>query len=58
MMIAPRMIGRASRRKPEIRSRMTHEVMYQLAALLPPHMRGFYADEAEKSDTYLEFIRE
>lgn len=42
---------------PEMRTIMTHEIMYQMAALLPREMRGFYADESGKSDRFLEFIQ-
>ncbi len=39
----------------EVRQRMADEVMYQLAALLPPAYRGRYADLAAASETYLRF---
>lgn len=39
----------------EVRQRMTDEVMYQLAALLPPAYRGHYSDLAAASETYLRF---
>jgi 1-acyl-sn-glycerol-3-phosphate acyltransferase len=39
-----------SEKKPrgEIRTEMTQEVMYQMAALLPPHLRGPYGERGEK----------
>lgn len=39
----------------EIRQRMTDEIMYQLAALLPPAYRGAYADFSKASTKYLVF---
>ena len=39
----------------EIRERMTDEIMYQLAALLPPAYRGVYADLAAATERYLRF---
>jgi 1-acyl-sn-glycerol-3-phosphate acyltransferase len=44
--------GRVSR---EVRQRMIDEIMYQLAALLPPYNRGHYADLAAATETYLRF---
>lgn len=35
---------------------MTHEAMYQLAALLPPEQRGLYADLDEATAHYVKFI--
>ncbi len=37
----------------EVRRQITDEIMYQLAALLPPDYRGYYADLASASETYL-----
>ena len=37
------------------RQQMTDEIMYQLAALLPPAYRGHYADLAAATETYLRF---
>ena len=34
---------------------MTSEIMYQLAALLPPQNRGFYADLENATSKYLVF---
>jgi hypothetical protein len=34
----------------------THEMMYQLAALLPENYRGDYADLSQMSADHLEFI--
>jgi 1-acyl-sn-glycerol-3-phosphate acyltransferase len=39
----------------EVRQRMTDEIMYQLAALLPPAYRGAYADFSMASTKYLVF---
>lgn len=41
--------------KKEIRQQMTDEIMYQLAALLPPEYRGSYSDLELASDSYLHF---
>lgn len=38
-----------------VRQRMVDEVMYQLAALLPPDYRGVYADLDRATETYLRF---
>jgi 1-acyl-sn-glycerol-3-phosphate acyltransferase len=40
----------------EVRQQMTDEIMYQLAALLPPAYRGVYSDPAGVSETYLRFL--
>lgn len=45
--------GRVTR---EMRQAMTDEIMYQLAALLPPDYRGCYADLASASEAYLRFL--
>lgn len=42
----------------EIRRKMTDEIMYQIAALLPEPYRGVYADASKASTTYLEFLDE
>ncbi len=39
----------------EVRQQMVDEIMYQLAALLPPEYRGYYADLAAASETFLSF---
>lgn len=39
----------------EIRNQMLDEIMYQLAALLPPQYRGVYDDMSSASETYLNF---
>lgn len=39
----------------EVRRQMIDEVMYQLAALLPPAYRGVYSDLAAATETYLRF---
>ena len=39
----------------KVRQQMTDEIMYQMAALLPPAYRGVYADLDEATETYLRF---
>jgi 1-acyl-sn-glycerol-3-phosphate acyltransferase len=39
----------------DMRQRMADEVMYQIAALLPPRYRGVYADLTTATETYLRF---
>ena len=41
----------------EIRRQMTTEIMYQLAALLPPAYRGVYSDMGAATESYLRFPR-
>ncbi|NLE43769.1 MAG: 1-acyl-sn-glycerol-3-phosphate acyltransferase [Chloroflexi bacterium] len=38
-----------------VRRQMADQIMYQLAALLPPEYRGVYADLQSASETYLRF---
>ncbi len=38
-----------------IRQQMTDEIMYQLAALLPPPYRGFYSNLSQATEEYLQF---
>ncbi|GAP22157.1 lysophospholipid acyltransferase family protein [Leptolinea tardivitalis] len=38
------------------RSKMTAEIMYQIAALLPPAYRGYYANLENATQDYLEFL--
>jgi len=38
-----------------VRQKMTDEVMYQLAALLPPYYQGHYFDSHKASESYLRF---
>jgi 1-acyl-sn-glycerol-3-phosphate acyltransferase len=40
----------------EVRQKMVDEIMYQLAALLPPDYRGEYADLSKATEKYLRFI--
>ena len=40
----------------EVRQRMVDEVMYQVAALLPPEYRGCYSDLSSATETYLRFV--
>jgi 1-acyl-sn-glycerol-3-phosphate acyltransferase len=42
----------------QVARQMLNEVMYQLAALLPPNYRGAYADLMEPSGGYLSFLPE
>jgi 1-acyl-sn-glycerol-3-phosphate acyltransferase len=39
----------------DIRTEITKEIMYQLAALLPHQYRGYYADIANATEKYLKF---
>jgi 1-acyl-sn-glycerol-3-phosphate acyltransferase len=39
----------------EMRQQMTDEIMYQIAALLPPDYRGYYSDLSAATETYLRF---
>ena len=39
----------------QVRRQMTDEVMYQMAALLPPTYRGVYSDLAAATEAYLRF---
>lgn len=39
----------------DVRRKITDEIMYQLAALLPPEYRGTYADLEEATTHYLKF---
>ena len=40
----------------DVRQRIADEIMYQLAALLPPAYRGEYADLDAATETYLRFV--
>jgi len=39
----------------QVRQQMADEIMYQMAALLPPAYRGVYSDLAAATETYLRF---
>ncbi len=39
----------------QVRQQMTDEVMYQMAALLPPAHRGVYSDLSAATETYIHF---
>jgi 1-acyl-sn-glycerol-3-phosphate acyltransferase len=39
-----------------VRKQMVDEIMYQIAALLPPEYRGHYADLSASSETHLDFL--
>lgn len=45
----------ATRVTPAVRQQMVDEIMYQVAALLPPNYRGYYADLEAASTRYLRF---
>ena len=40
----------------QVRQQIVDEVMYQIAALLPPPYRGVYSDLAAATETYLRFL--
>jgi len=40
----------------EVRQQIVDEIMYQIAALLPPKYRGLYSDPALATETFLRFI--
>jgi 1-acyl-sn-glycerol-3-phosphate acyltransferase len=40
----------------QVRRQMTDEIMYQMAALLPPDYRGVYSDLDGATETYLRFL--
>jgi 1-acyl-sn-glycerol-3-phosphate acyltransferase len=40
----------------DLRAKMVEEIMYQLASLLPPEYRGYYADFTQLSTNYLNFV--
>jgi hypothetical protein len=46
----------ASRPSKEEMERMTDEMMYTIAALLPPHRRGVYADLTKATQDTLEWL--
>ncbi len=50
-----RLIAGDQRLSHDVRQQMTDEIMYQIAALLPPAYRGIYADLSRATETYLEF---
>jgi 1-acyl-sn-glycerol-3-phosphate acyltransferase len=47
--------GRVRIPRPEM-ARMTHEAMYQLAALLPEYRRGYYSDLSKATTETIEFV--
>ena len=51
----PFYLNAAGKVKREMRQQMTDEVMYQIAALLPPDYRGYYSDLSAATETYLRF---
>ncbi len=42
----------------EVRQQITDEIMYQLAALLPPAYRGYYADMSAVTTRFLRFVQQ
>jgi len=46
---------RGARVTREVRQQMADEIMYQIAALLPPAYRGYYSNLAAATGTYLRF---
>ncbi len=50
-----RLDARGGRATGPVRQQMTDEVMYQMAALLPPAYRGVYSDLSAATEVYIEF---
>ena len=40
----------------KVRQQMVDEIMYQMAALLPPEYRGYYSDMSAATTEYLDFL--
>jgi hypothetical protein len=38
------------------REKMIEEIMYQIASLLPPEYRGYYADASKSSANYINYV--
>lgn len=51
-----RLVAEAEKSSAELRQKMVDEIMYQLAALLPPQYRGAYQDLSAATQHYLEWI--
>jgi 1-acyl-sn-glycerol-3-phosphate acyltransferase len=47
--------ARGQRINQSLRQKMTDEIMYQLAALLPDYYRGYYSDLTQASEEFLRF---
>jgi 1-acyl-sn-glycerol-3-phosphate acyltransferase len=47
--------GRGKALSRDVRQQMTDEIMYQVAAILPPTYRGYYSDLSKASTEYLDF---
>ncbi len=47
---------RGSKATRQVRQQMVDEIMYQLAALLPPAYRGVYSDMSAATTEYLDFL--
>ena len=48
--------ARGARVTRRVRQKMTDEIMYQIAALLPPEYRGDYSDMSAATTEYLDFL--
>ncbi len=51
-----RVVDRGERVTSEIRQQMTDEMMFQMAAYLPPEYRGVYVDESKWTEKYIQFV--
>ncbi len=50
-----RVAANGSLRDRDVRQEITDEIMYQIAALLPPYYRGYYCEMGQARVTYLRF---
>lgn len=50
-----RIVDRGERLTRRVRHQMTDEMMFQMAATLPPEYRGVYADESKWTEKYIQF---
>ena len=50
-----RLITNGKKITQSVRQQMTDEIMYQLAALLPPPYRGYYSDLSNATEDFLQF---
>jgi 1-acyl-sn-glycerol-3-phosphate acyltransferase len=53
-----RLDARGAKVTHQVRQQMVDEIMYQLAALLPPAYRGVYSDMSAATTEYLDFLPE
>jgi 1-acyl-sn-glycerol-3-phosphate acyltransferase len=51
-----RLVPGTARVTSEVRQQMVDEIMYQMAALLPPENRGVYSDQSQATQDYIQFI--